>query len=432
MINAFYLFIALVLLLLNALFVAAEFGMVKLRHTQIQKLKETFGVRGKILARIHQHLDTYLSACQLGITLASLGLGWIGEPAFAVLLAPLFQILDIQSPDLVKLISFGTAFSLLSFLHIVIGELMPKSFAIRQPEVVSLWTAIPLYVFYWLMFPIIWVLNACSNIMLALIKLNKTPQSQHYSTDEIKLILTSSHLHGELTQDETKIIEHTLEFADLNVTEVMRPREEMITLDIQKPIDQLLQIILDNRYSRYPVCERDEVIGIIHIKDLFIALYKDGKITDLRIFIRPILKVSHRLPALNLLKKFRKGITHFALIYKNKTLIGFITLDNLLQILFGRIRDEFHKTKTDWTENEDGSLTFRGDASIYSLERALDRDIDYEGEEEIYTLSGLIFQKLGTFPKVGQRIKFDDFEVVIEKRQGARIQVVRIYPLKEE
>lgn len=163
MYNILLIFIAFLLVLLNAFFVSAEFGMVKLRATRIQAIKENYGLRGRILEQVHQNLDAYLSACQLGITLASLGLGWIGEPAFAELLGPLFVTLGISSVHIVTISSFLIAFFLISFLHIVIGELMPKSIAIRQSELISIWTAVPLYWFYWIMYPAIWLLNTCSN-----------------------------------------------------------------------------------------------------------------------------------------------------------------------------------------------------------------------------------------------------------------------------
>jgi|SRR3990167_352560 len=186
--------LALLLVLLNAFFVAAEFGMVKLRTTRVATIEKTYGLRGRILSYVHEHLDAYLSACQLGITFASLGLGWVGEPAFAHLLEPIFHFLGIASSETVKIISFFFAFSIISFLHIVMGELMPKSLAIRQSEKVSLWTAIPLYGFYWIMYPAIWFLNTCSNFFLSLARLDEIHKGEHfYSTDEIKLVLGASH-----------------------------------------------------------------------------------------------------------------------------------------------------------------------------------------------------------------------------------------------
>lgn len=433
LIHLLLVFLALLLVLLNAFFVAAEFGMVRLRHTQIYTLKNTYGSRGNILEEIHKHLDSYLSACQLGITLASLGLGWIGEPAFARLLEPLFVAMGVISPRLVTVISFSVAFIFISFLHIVVGELMPKSLAIRQSETISLWTAIPLYGFYWLMYPAIVLLNTCSNFLLRAVGLNAKHSSEYfYSSEELKLILNTSHVHGELSQEETDILEHTLDLAELKVTEVMQPRDNMIMLNLQDPIETVLQTVTQRRYSRYPVydLEKKEIVGIIHVKDLFITLSKEKIIVSLKPLIRPVLKVQSHLPAMDLLRKFREGMPHFALVYKGQeNLLGFVTLDNLLHVLLGRIKDEFHKTQDAWTSNADGSFSVKGECSIYSLETALDCDITLTPEEEeADTLAGLIIARTGTLPQVGDKIIFNEFDAVIENVEGSYIKKVTVYP----
>lgn len=433
-INVLLVSLALSLVLLNAFFVAAEFGMVKLRSTRVEVIKASYGLRGKILFHVHQHLDAYLSACQLGITFASLGLGWIGEPAFAHLMEPLLVLVGVNSPQLTTVIAFFVAFSFISFLHIVVGELMPKSLAIRQSERVSVWTALPLYGFYWLMYPAIWVLNTCSNFLLKIFKLDATHQGEHfYSTEEIKLLLNASHLHGELTEEELDIIEHTLDLADLKVTEVMRFSEEMVMVNLNQPVNVVMDIIMEHRYSRYPAYDADkkDVIGIIHVKDILPAIYQKSEIENLRPFVRPILKVSRRLPALDLLRQFREGMPHFALVYSGKdTLLGFVTLDNLLQVLIGRIKDEFHRTKVDWVLNKDGSITASGNCSIYSLEQALDREIDVEDDIDI--LTGLFLQRLGYLPKEGEHIEFPEFDAEIEKMKASKILKVRIYHKKSQ
>lgn len=433
MMNLILILVALSLVLLNAFFVAAEFGMVKLRHTRVQAIKHIHGLRGKILEEIHTHLDAYLSACQLGITLASLGLGWIGEPAFAHLLEPLFVFLGVISPQFITVVAFLIAFSVISFLHIVVGELMPKSIAIRNAETISVWTSIPLYGFYWVMFPAIWFLNACSNWLLKLFRLDAAQNNESfYSSEELKLILSGSYIHGELTQEESEIIEHTLDFAELSVTEVMRPYAEMIVLDLTQSIDNILKTVIDTRYSRYPILDpaSNDVVGIVHVKDLFAAISTDKNITNLEPFIRPVLKVPYNLPAMDLLRKFREGMPHFALVYKGKeTLLGFVTLDNLLHVLFGRIKDEFHKTQDDWVKNSDGTILAKGDCSIYSLERALDQDITLQADEEnLDTLAGLMIVRAGTLPRVGEKISFDEFDAVIEEIQGSYIRRIKIIP----
>lgn len=434
MLSFLWVIAAFCLVLLNAFFVAAEFGMVKLRHTRLEEMAEGRGLRGRILFAIHKELDAYLSACQLGITLSSLGLGWIGEPAFSRWLAPLFHYSGITSQHLIEFISFFVAFSLLSFLHIVVGELMPKSLAIRQSEKVSLWTAVPLYGFYWVMYPAIWLLNTCSNLLLKLTKLDKTHSGENfYSTDEIKLILSSSHLHGELTKEETEIIEHTLDFADLKVTDLMRPIENMITLKIDMPIEDLFKTVLETRYTRYPVMDESQknILGILHVKDLLKALYEKKDILSLKKMIRPLVKISHYSSALDLLRKFQEGMPHFAIIYRGpEKPVGFITLDNLLHVLVGRIKDEFHRTKDEWIKTKDGGFIMSGNSPIYAVERAM--DIEVPAEDDVTTLYGLILQKLGALPTVGDRIEFDDFIIVVESMKGTKILKVKVSPIKKD
>lgn len=432
MLSVILVLVAFSLVLLNAFFVASEFAMVKLRHTRLEEIVETYGLRGKILLYVHKHLDAYLSACQLGITLASLGLGWIGEPAVSRLLTPVFYHIGITSAHLIEFISFFFAFSLLSFLHIVVGELMPKSLAIRQSETISLWTAMPLYGFYWLMYPAIWLLNTCSNFLLKITHLDKTHEGENfYSTDEIKLILSSSHLHGELTKEETEIIEHTLDFADLKVTDVMRPIEEMVTLKINMTLDEIFKIVLDTRYTRYPIMDESNkiILGILHVKDLLKTFHQEQTIFSLKNFIRPLVKISHHSSALDLLRKFQEGMPHFAIIYRgSENPVGFITLDNLLHILVGRIKDEFHRTKDEWISTKDGGFIMSGHSPIYAVERAL--DIDILTDEDVTTLYGLILQKLGTLPKVGDTIEFDNFVANIESMKGTKILKVKVFPKK--
>ena len=429
--NILLIFLAIVLVLFNAFFVAAEFAMVRLRQTRIAVIKKKNGIRGKILAYVHQNLDSHLSACQLGITLASLGLGWVGEPAFAYLMEPLLRFLSVTSIASIKVVSFAVAFTVISFLHIVVGELMPKSLAIRQSESVSLWTAIPLFVFYRVMYPAIWVLNSCSNILLRFFKLDKTHSGEvFYSTAEIKFILSASSLHGEITKDEAEIMEHTLEFADLRISEVMRPEDELVMLDLDLPVDDLLKVMLKHRFSRYPVYDSKtkSILGIIHVKDLFVTSYTKEKIYQLKSVMRPVVKVSHRTPAIEMLRKFRQGMSHLALVYKGKKLVGFVTLDNLLHIILGKIKDEFHKTKDDWVSLENGTFLVKGDCSVYSLEQALDKDIDDNEEGDADTVVDLIVHRIGYFPKLGERVELDEFSAVVKGVENGEIELVEIYP----
>lgn len=429
MLSVAYVLIAFFLVLLNGFFVAAEFAMVKLRHTRVQAIKAKYGMRGRILAQVHNQLDAYLSACQLGITLASLGLGWIGEPAFAHLITPVFIYLGIISAAAIKAAAYFAAFFIISFLHIVIGELMPKSLAIRQAEKLSLWTALPLYIFYWLMYPAIWVLNASANTLLNKLGLATVHEGEHsYSAEELKLILSSTHVHGNLSEEESEILEHTLEFHDLKVSDVMRPLADMIALDITKSFSINLKTMLENRYSRYPIYENNihDIKGIIHIKDL-LPIYKQENI-DLKLIMRPAFKVERDLSALALFRQFRQGISHFALVYSARDkLIGFVTLDNLLYALIGRMGDEFHRTRDEWRITKQGNFLMQGNYSLYTLERALNIKLP---DDEIDTISGLILARIERLPTRGEKIKFKDFDVKIKKMSGPRIELVKIYPKK--
>jgi CBS domain containing-hemolysin-like protein len=433
---------ALLLVALNGFFVAAEFGLVKLRQTRVQSLAAQHGVRGKLLAKVHGHLDAYLSACQLGITLASLGLGWIGEPAFADLLTPVFRVLGIESENLIHGISLFFAFSCISFLHIVVGELAPKSLAIRQSEKVSLWAATPLYGFYWAMYPAIWVLNTSANAVLRLAGLTADHGGEaHYSTEELKLILRGRHANvasgmsaaegagGAYSQDEWNTIAHSLDFSRMTVSDLMRPAYEMVGLRRDLPLRENMQVVARHRFSRYPLFEDgsgERVAGMIHLKDLLLARHAGSTLDDLSKYVRPVQYVKPDMPALELFRRFRKGAPHMALVgHKNAAPIGFLTLDNLLGALVGQIHDEFRQGDADWTRMDDGTLMGKGSLPVVSLERALGIDID-EGRAE--SVGGLVIQALNDLPTEGKRVEFDRFDIVVKKMKGPRILLVRVYP----
>ncbi|HDV6323764.1 TPA: HlyC/CorC family transporter [Burkholderia multivorans] len=439
MLQIFALIGALFLVALNGFFVAAEFGLVKLRATRVKTLARKHGLRGRILGVVHGRLDAYLSACQLGITLASLGLGWIGEPAFAQLIGPLLDVLGVHSERVVHLISLVFAFSLISFLHIVVGELAPKSMAIRQAEKVGLWVALPLYAFYWAMYPAIWLLNTSANAVLRLAGLSADHGGDaHYSTDELKLILrsrrstagnTAQPARGAYSNDEWNTLAHSLDFSSMTVSDLMRPAHEMIGLRRDLPLPDNMEIVARHRFSRYPLftdAARERVSGLIHLKDLLLARHAGAALDDLSDYVRPVQYVQPDMPALDLFRRFRKGAPHFALVgNKGEKPIGFLTLDNLLGALVGQIHDEFRQGDADWTRLDDGTLMGKGSLPVVSLEQALGIDID-EGRAE--SVGGLVIQALNDLPSEGQRVSFDRFDVVVKKMNGPRIVLVRVYP----
>ena len=434
--NLFLIIVAFLLVALNGFFVAAEFSLVKLRQTRIRQIAKTKGWRGVILSKVHSKLDAYLSACQLGITLASLGLGWVGEPAFAKILEPLFFRLEITAPELIHGISFTFAFSIISFLHIVVGELAPKSMAIRNPERIGLWCAGPIYGFYWLMYPAIWLLNSSANLILRLFGLgNVHGQDANYSADELKLILRGNGQDDRFTRDEWNILAKTLDFSTLEVSDLMRPVHEMVALHCSKSLQVNLKTVYEKRFSRYPYFDTNgiDILGVIHLKDLFFAQQEGKQITDFHQYLRPIQYFSPDTPALELFRYFRMGAAHFAIIgQKGQKGQGFITLDNLLSAMVGEIRDEFRQNNNDWNRLDDGSLIVKGSLPIFSLERILGIDIENEElelEDEV-SIGGLIMSKLQDIPVEGQKIEFNQFHIIIKKMNGPRTMFVEIHPNK--
>jgi CBS domain containing-hemolysin-like protein len=432
--NLFLIAIAILLVALNGFFVAAEFGLVRLRTTRIRAIAKTQGWRGRVLAKVHGRLDAYLSACQLGITLASLGLGWIGEPAFADLITPALSRLGIQSPEVLHSIAFVVAFSVISFLHIVVGELAPKSFAIRSPEKTGLISAAPLYGFYILMFPAIRLLNVSANLILRLFGVNQSQGHEpHYTAEELKLILRGNRQSGKFTQDEWNVLASTLDFSELQVSDLMRPLHELAALYAKMSLNENLRAVCQKRFSRYPYFDRNgvDVLGMIHLKDLFFAQQQGKPIDDLRQYLRPVHYVSAHTPALELFRNFRAGAPHFAIVgQKNHMPQGFITLDNLLSAMVGEIRDEFRPNVAEWIRLDDGSIVAKGSLAICSLERVLGIDIENEElelENEV-SVGGLILAKLGDIPVEGQQIEFRQFDVVIDKMQDSRIVQIHIFP----
>lgn len=428
--NLLLILCAFLLVLLNGFFVAAEFGLVKLRHTRVRAISKAFGWRGKLLAKVHGELDTYLSACQLGITLASLGLGWIGEPAFADLIEPALGWIGVSDPEVIHGTAFAVAFFTISFLHIVVGELVPKTLAIRSAEAVGLWTSPALYGFYWTMYPAIWLLNQSSNLVIRSLKLGSAPKHENqYSKEELKLILRSSRTSDQFSKSEWQVLAQAIDFRELDVADLMRPFNEAVVLLQEESMETSLLKIAQHRYSRYPYLNlQKQVIGIIHIKDVFLAQTKKQLGSSLNFIVRPIDIVLPDSPATDLFRDFKQGASHMAIVgYNRSSPVGFVTLDNLLGALVGDIKDEFRLAQNEWTRLDDGSLLGKASLSIPTLERTLGIDID-TSEADADTVGGLILWKLANLPQEGQKISFAQFDVVVKKMMGPRILLVRVYP----
>ena len=424
---------ALFLVLLNGFFVAAEFATVKLRATKVDALAEKNGWRGHILRTVHNQLDAYLSACQLGITLASLGLGWVGEPAFAHLLEPLLTAIGIESPKLVHGIAFFTAFFIISYLHIVIGELAPKSWAIRKPELLSLWTAAPLYLFYWAMYPAIFLLNASANAILRIAGQGEPGphHEHHYSRDELKLILHSSRASDPSDQD-MRVLASAVELGELEVVDWANSREDLVSLPLGAALDEVFSVFRRHKYSRYPIYDDNsgEFVGVLHIKDLLLHLSllemlpSALKLADL---MHPVERVNRHMPLSSLLEQFRQGGSHFALVEEaDGKVIGYLTMEDVLEALVGDIQDEHRKAERGILAYQPGKLLVRGDTPLAKVERLLGVDLDHVDAE---TLAGLIYETLKRMPEEEEVLEVDGLRIIVKKMKGPKVILAKVLKL---
>ena len=421
---------ALFLVLLNGFFVAAEFAIVKLRATKVDALAEKNGWRGHILRTVHNQLDAYLSACQLGITLASLGLGWVGEPAFAHLLEPLLAGIGIESPKLIHGIAFFTAFFIISYLHIVVGELAPKSWAIRKPELLSLWTAAPLYMFYWAMYPAIFLLNASANAILRVAGQGEPGphHEHHYSRDELKLILHSSRASDPSDQD-MRVLASAVELGELEVVDWANSREDLVSLPLTAALDEVFSVFRRHKYSRYPIYDdiSGEYVGVLHIKDLLLHLSLLEMLPSalkLAELMHPIERVGRHMPLSNLLEQFRQGGSHFALVEEaDGKVIGYLTMEDVLEVLVGDIQDEHRKAERGILAYQPGKLLVRGDTPLFKIERMLGVDLDHLEAE---TLAGLIYESLKRMPEEEEVLDVEGLRIIVKKMKGPKIVLAKV------
>lgn len=424
---------ALLLVLLNGFFVAAEFAIVRLRATRVEALASENGWRGHILRTVHNQMDAYLSACQLGITLASLGLGWVGEPAFAELLTPLLGAIGIESAKLVHGIAFFSAFAIISYLHIVVGELAPKSWAIRQPERLSLWTAAPLYLFYWSMYPAIFLLNASANAILRIAGQGEPGphHEHHYSRDELKLILHSSRARNPSDQD-MRVLASAVELGELEVVDWANSREDLVYLELNAPLDEVFSVFRRHKYSRYPIFDEaaGAFVGVLHIKDLLLHLSllemlpSALKLVEL---MHTIERVGRHMPLSNLLEQFRQGGSHFALVEEaDGKVIGYLTMEDVLEALVGDIQDEHHKTERGILAYQPGKLLVRGDTPLFKVERLLGVNLDHIEAE---TLAGLIYETLKRMPEEEEVLEVDGLRIIVKKMKGPKIVLAKVLRL---
>ncbi len=408
------------LVLLNGFFVASEFAIVKVRPTRIQELKER-GTRGaSTAAGIVQRMDEYLSATQLGITVASLGLGWIGEPAFANLIQPLFTRFGEMKEVVAHSFAVTIAFLIITFLHIVIGELAPKSVAIQRAESIALWTAAPLVVFYTVSYPFIWALNGAANGFLKLVGFEPVFEGgRAHSPEELRLILTQSQEKGVLDRDERLMLERVFDFGDRTVRQIMVPSTEVVFFDVKKSVEENLETARRHQHTRYPLCDGtlDRVLGIVHVKDLFWKHQEFGPSFDFTMMKRPVEFIPDSAPVSSLLAEFRRTRTHLAMVVDEYgSTVGIVTLDNVVSELVGDIRDEFdigpEAAYADIRKLDDKRYLVRGRVLLEELDNELGIAID---DEENDTIGGHVMMLLGRAAVIGDEVRVPN---------GYRVRVV--------
>lgn len=403
-----YLGLALFLILLNGFFVAAEFSLVKVRISRIDQLArdgKAFANTAKWLAK---RLDESLSACQLGITMASLALGWVGEPAFAKLVEPVLGWIGVTDERVVHVMGFALAFSAITGLHLVVGEQFPKIFAIRRPEQMLLWCAMPLKFFYVLLFPFLTVLNVVTSFLLRLVGIKGASDHEGVRTeDEIRALLREAHVHGNLSRDEHSLINNVFEFDDMIVRRVMLPRGDVIFFDINEPLSNLRELVRQTMHTRYPVCDRslDKVIGVIHIKDLLMIPPDDDEF-DVRSIVRPPKKVHETMPISRVLRHFQA--THQLLAFvidEYGTITGMVTLENVLEKIVGEVDDEFDNADPDIVPAGPGEFIINGTTGVEEVRRRL--SLPLAESEEADTISGLLMDVKQKILVQGDKLQLD-------------------------
>ena len=412
----------LFLVFLNAFFVAAEFAMVKIRETRVQQLLEEGNVRARFAKKLTDNLDAYLSACQLGITLASLGLGWIGEPAVARMIEPLLAPLGLPE-QAIHTIAFFVAFSLITALHIVLGELVPKSLAIRRAESTVLWAAPPMVWFHRIMYPFIWLLNGFANKLLHLLGLGPVPGEDAHTEEEILLLIKKSQKQGLISMTEASLVDNVFDFAERVAKDIMVPRTDMVVLDTEIPFEENLRIIEQEKYTRYPVCNRDKdhIIGIVHIKDVYHMVLSGQK--DLPSIVREHVTVPEAMPISAVLSLLQRKHAQMAIVMDEYGgTAGLLTVEDILEELVGEIQDEYDQERPD-IENIDRGYSVSGRMRLEELEDLLNLSID---APDIDTIGGWVFAQLKKPPEVGDVVHWNQLQFEVKEMDGSRIERIWI------
>ena len=417
----------LLLVLANGFFVAAEFAIIKVRSSRLaQRVKE--GNRSAILTKhIIEHLDAYLSATQLGVTLASLGLGWVGEPLIAEMLHQPIRNLGFQSEETLHAISFAIGFGVLTFLHIIVGELGPKSLAIQYSEKTALLVSLPLQFFYRVFRPVIWVLNISANFMLSLVGIRPASTSDLiHSAEELEMIVTEGAKSGMLNKTEQELISSIFEFSTTTAKEIMVPRTDVIAVDYTTPREKLIRIVTVEGYSRMPVYKDsiDNIVGIIYTKDL-ISLLEHRDLIVLQDIIRPAYFIPDAVKISQLMKDLQERKMHMAIVIDEfGGTQGIVTMEDILEEIVGEIHDEYDEVLKDFEQSADGSALVSAHISISNFNKRFGTQIPEDPEYE--TLNGFLYKITGSIPELYEEIRYENLHFTVLKKSQRRIRQVKV------
>ncbi|MDX4061748.1 hemolysin family protein [Aliarcobacter skirrowii] len=403
------LLVALILVLLNGFFVLSEFAIVKVRRTKLEEFVKQGKKSASLALKMSNSLDTYLSATQLGITFSSLALGWIGEPALARLIESNVTFLA-NNPVLLHTISFIIAFSIVTFLHVVFGEIVPKSIAIAKAEVMVLYIARPLYIFWLVFYPLIRFFDIVAASILR--ALNVRPATEHelaHSEEELRIIVNESFKGGHIDSVESEIIKNAVDFSETVAKEIMTPRKDMICLNSEKSLEENIKRVISTKHTRYPYCNggKDNIVGMIHSRDILNDVLESKKL-DISKLVRPIIMVPENTSISSILTRMNKSRIHLALVvdeYGGTS--GLITMDDILEEIIGETTDEHDPKDESILLIDENRYEFDGIVNIEKVEELL--DIEFEKDElSAVTIGGRILNLIGRLPIEGETINDKD------------------------
>ncbi|GLX70755.1 hemolysin family protein [Paenibacillus glycanilyticus] len=413
-----------VLLFCSAFFVATEFAVVRLRPSRVNQLVAE-GVRnGAAVQNVITHLDSYLSACQLGITITALGLGWLGEPTVHDILDPLFHKLEIGG-NLVNVLSFILSFAVVTYLHVVLGELAPKTVAIIKPEQISLAVAPIIIIFYKVMFPFIWLLNGSANSIVKLLGFKPTGEHEAHSEEEIKSIMSESFESGKINQSELSYVNRIFEFDERLAREIMVPRTDMVCLYMENSKADNISIIRKEQYTRFPVAKgsKDNIVGIINTKQYFLHYFGNND-TDVATMLQPVMSVPEVMPIKKLLRKMQQERVHIAvLLDEYGGTSGLITIEDILEEIVGEIRDEFDADEVKEIDAiEPNRFIVDGKALISEVNEAIGCQLE---SHDVDSIGGWLFNQYPDL-KVGESQEFEQLTFIIREKERHRIRKIEI------